>query len=151
MTPQADPHPDSQLWRPRGEDGRISVFLAITLTAVIVIVGLSVDGGARLRATQRADNLAAEAARAAGQAIDAPQAIAGGAKVIDPPRAAAAAQAYLESADSGGDLDGYARLSADRRRVEVTVTITRNTVMLTFLGYDEITVTGHATAVLVTG
>ena len=131
----------------RGDDGRVSVFLAIGLTAIVVLIGLSVDGGARLRAMQRADNLAAEAARAAGQAIDAPQAITGGAKVVDPARAAAAARAYLSAADATGTI----QVAADRRHVLVTVTIRRDTVMLSLIGIDQITVTGHATAVLVTG
>jgi hypothetical protein len=52
------------------EAGSVTVFLAITVTGLLILVGLVADGGAKLRATQRADTIAAEAARTAGQAIE---------------------------------------------------------------------------------
>jgi Flp pilus assembly protein TadG len=126
--------------------GRVSVFVAIALTGILVLIGMVVDAGGKLRTHQRADNIAAEAARAAGQAIDPAQAIPGNAKVIDPIPAAAAAREYLSAAGVPGSVT-----ILDQRRVEVVVTITRPTSMLSLIGIDSSTVTGRATAELVTG
>lgn len=131
-----------------GQDaGRVSVYFAVALTALIVLIGLTVDGSGQFRALQRADNIAAEAARAGGQAIDAGLAISGGAKVVDPQQAVAAAQAYLVSAGVTGTVE----IAADRQHLTVTVTIPYNTAMLSYIGIDQVTVTGRATAQLVTG
>jgi Flp pilus assembly protein TadG len=131
----------------RRDHGRVSVYFAIALTALVVLIGLTVDGSGRFRMMQRADNIAAEAARAGGQALDAGQAISGGAKVVDPVLAAAAAQAYLASAD----VTGTVQIAADRQHLTVTVTIPYTTVMLSYIGIDQLTVTGRATATLLTG
>lgn len=130
----------------RSDDGRISVFLAIALLGVLVIIGLSADGAGRLRTAQRADHIAAEAARAGGQAIVLPQAVTGGEKALDPARATAAAQQYLNTAG----VDGTVRVE-DGVTLVVTVTATYDTVMLGLIGIDRVTVTGRATAHLVTG
>lgn len=131
----------------RCDDGRVSVFFAVGFLAVILLIGLFVDGGGRLRAIQRADSIAAEAARAAGQAINGPQAIGGGIKIVDPSRAVIAAQAYLDSAG----VSGIIMIADDRQHLEVTVSIVYRYTMLSLLGYADTTVTGHATAVLLTG
>ena len=65
------------------EAGSVTVFLAITVTGLLILVGLVADGGAKLRAAQRADAIAAEAARAAGQVIDLPAAVGGSAVRVD--------------------------------------------------------------------
>ncbi|MFI5953354.1 hypothetical protein [Cryptosporangium sp. NPDC051539] len=124
--------------------GRVSVFLAIALAGVLILIGMVADGGARLRAMQRADNIAAEAARAAGQGIDGATAIPGGKKQLDPDLAVRAAQDYLASAD----VTGTATVNDDLDEVVVEVRITRPTAMLGLIGINTIQVTGHATAVL---
>lgn len=129
------------------DEGRVSVYLAIVLTAMIVIIGLTVDGSGRFRAMQRANNIAAEAARAGGQAIDAGQAIAGGPKVVDPTLAKAAAQKYLKAAGVVGTVE----IADDRLHLTVTVTIPYDTAMLSFVGIDRIRITGRATAQLLNG
>ncbi|MEN3308888.1 MAG: hypothetical protein V7603_5090 [Micromonosporaceae bacterium] len=131
----------------RRDDGRVSLFVAVLAVGILALIGLAIDGGAKMRAIERADNLAAEAARAGGQAINAPQAIAGGQKVIDPDLAAAAANSYLTTAG----VTGTATPSDDGRQLHVTVTITSNTMVLSIIGITSITVTGTATAVLLTG
>ena len=95
----------------------------------------------------RADNIAAEAARAAGQAIDAPSAVSGTATVVDPARAVPAAQSYLAAAH----VTGTVAITADRVHITVAVTLHEDTTMLSIIGINQVTVTGHATAVLVTG
>lgn len=127
------------------DEGRIALLVVVLTFAVLAMIGLSVDGGGKLRALQRADRLAVEAARAAGQAIAAPQAIQGGEKVVDPPAAVAAAESYLAAAG----VTGTVAVSEDRRQVTVSVTITYNTVFLGLIGITTLTATRQATAVLV--
>jgi Flp pilus assembly protein TadG len=131
----------------RSDDGRISVFLAIALLGVLVVIGLSADGAGRLRAAQRADHIAAEAARAGGQAIVLAQAVTGGGKIVDPARAVAAASAHLAAAG----VDGQVEVGADQVTLVVTVSATYETLMLGLIGIDRVTVVGRATAHLVTG
>ncbi|GAA3387613.1 hypothetical protein [Cryptosporangium minutisporangium] len=126
--------------------GRVSVFLAIALAGVLILIGMVADGGARLRAMQRADNVAAEAARAAGQGIDGTTAIPGLDKRLDPELAVQAAQRYLAEAD----VPGTVTVNDDLTQVVVEVRLTRPTAMLGLIGIDTIQVTGRATAVLVT-
>jgi Flp pilus assembly protein TadG len=130
----------------RADEGQISLLVLVLTFAVVAMIGLSVDGGGKIRALQRADNLAAEAARAAGQALQAPQAIQGGPKVIDPGAAVTAAHAYLAAADVTGTVTVW----PDRQHVTITVTITYQTRFLPLVGIDALTATRHATAVLVT-
>lgn len=124
------------------------MFLAIALTAVIVIIGLAYDGAGRFRTAQRADNLAAEAARAAGQAIVLSQAVRGGEKVVEPVAAREAARAYLRSAGVTGRIE---IIEPERRELRVIVDLHYDTAMLGIIGYRRIAVTGSAVAVLVTG
>lgn len=128
------------------DEGRVSLLVLVLAVAVLAMIGLSVDGGGKIRALERADNLASEAARAAGQALLAPQAIQGGPKVIDPRAAVTAAYNYLTAAGVAGTVTVW----PDRRHVTVTVTITYHAVFLPLVGIGTLTATRHATAVLVT-
>jgi hypothetical protein len=130
---------------PRRDDGSISLLVVVLTIAVLAMIGLSVDGGGKIRALQRADHLASEAARAAGQAIEGPQAIQGGNKVVDPVGAIAAAQNYLSAAG----VTGTVAIASDRTRITVTVTIVYDTVFLGLVGIDALTATRQATAVVV--
>jgi Flp pilus assembly protein TadG len=59
------------------ERGAIGVFFAVLVPGLLLIIGLAVDGGAKVAATQRANAIADEAARAGGQALDVSAALAG--------------------------------------------------------------------------
>ena len=128
------------------EAGSVTVFVAITVLGILILCGLVVDGGAKLRAVQRADRVATEAARAAGQAADL-AALAGGEARVDRQAAADAAPAFLTAAGE----TGTATVSADDTAVEVTVTTTAPTVFLGLIGIPAFTVTGHGRAILVHG
>jgi hypothetical protein len=52
----------------RRDRGSISLWVAATFVAVLAVVGLVADGGAKIRAGERADIVSAEAARAASYA-----------------------------------------------------------------------------------
>src|SRR3954464_1358688 len=119
--------PHSGLSRRRLDDaGGITVFVAVCVIALIGIIGVAVDGGSTMRAVERADYIAGEAARAGGQAIDPAEAINGTAIVVDAQDAQAAAQAYLRSAGATGTVS----VSSDGTTLTVHVTGTYDTKFL---------------------
>ncbi|RLP91557.1 MULTISPECIES: pilus assembly protein TadG-related protein [unclassified Micromonospora] len=137
--------------RPRaGDHGRVSIFLAVAMTGVLAIVGLSFDGAGQLRTLQRADNLAAEAARAGGQAIDRATAIEGGPTRINRRQARVAVANYLAAAGTTGHTVSFPQVAGETL-VRVRVTITYRRSMLGLFGFaSTVTVTGEATARAIT-
>ena len=135
---------------PRGLDGgsaergATSIFLAVLVPGLLLIIGLAVDGGAKVQATQRANAVADEAARAGGQALDVSAALAGDIR-LDVPAAVAAAQGYLARSGVPGQVN-----VVDDDTVQVTTSITQPTVFLGMIGISSMTVEGSGTADLVT-
>jgi Flp pilus assembly protein TadG len=136
----------------RADHGKITVFFAILMPFFFMLTVLVVDGGGRVRAMQRADNIAMEAARAAGQIINAPQAVRGRTKEIaeDETEAEAVAAAYWTAAGArGGDLVVFTKDGTDDRIIlQVTVELEYRPV-IGFFGFGRTTVVGQATATLV--
>lgn len=129
-----------------GQDGgSVTVFLAASMVGLLLIVGLIADGGVKVRAVQEADGLAAEAARAGGQAIDLAAAVGGEPVRVDRQAAADAAYAYLSAADAPGQVT----ISPDGQALDVAVTLTRPTAFLSLIGITQVTVSGHASVRLV--
>ncbi|MFE2167819.1 pilus assembly protein TadG-related protein [Streptomyces sp. NPDC059447] len=133
--------------RLRRDDGGIAVYTAICTIALLGIIGLAIDGGGKLRATERADAVAMEAARAAGQAIDPAAAVTGEGVRADPEAAQAAAYAYLARAGHQGSVT----LSADRTQLTVTVNGSYPTKFLSVVGIGSMSVSGHGSARLLHG
>jgi hypothetical protein len=134
--------------RAAGEDrGAVTLFLAIASIGLLALAGLVVDGAAKVRALQRADRIAAEAARAAGQAVDRTAVLQGAAVRVDPREAVAAAEASLRAAGA----EGSAAVTDAGRAVAVTVRTSQPTILLGLIGVARFDVTGHAEAVLVEG
>jgi hypothetical protein len=132
--------------RPR-DRGSVSVFFSIVAMGWVTVLVLIIVGGGRVRAYQRAENIAAEAARIAGQAIELPPAVEGGEKRIDPDRARTVAQAYLRDAGATGTVT-----IVDGQTVRVTATVGYdNPSGFPFLGGKTWYATGAATAVLLVG
>lgn len=137
----------SRARRRLGDDhGRVTVFFAILAPAFLALLGLVVDGGAKVRALQRADNIAAEAARAGGQAIKLGQAIGGGEKEIDPALVDDAVQNYLTAV--GGGVTGSVVVDGPQQ-LTVTVNVPYDPFVLDFFGGKGSNVQGRATATLV--
>lgn len=117
---------------------------SILAVALIAIIGLVLDGGSKVQAGQRADNAAAEAARAAGQHISSDDVI--GRTGLDTGAAIAAAYNYLAQAG----VDGSVSVSGDR--ITVTTTVTERYVFLSILpGNGSFTVHGEAIVRIATG
>ena len=142
------------LWRARGarrgqgvreQRGSVSLFYASVVIVLFLAIGLVVDGGGKIRAEQRAETVAAEAARAAGQAIDGASVIESGQLRIDPSRARAAAQSYLSSAGVQGNVQ-----IIDGTRLRVTTTVSYDPAFVGVLGVD-LTGRGDAEVRLVRG
>ena len=127
------------------ERGSVTVFFAISVLGLLLLIGLVADGGVKLRATQQAAATAAEAARAGGQALDTAAAAAGESGRVDRALAVQAAQDYLTAAGATGTVI----VSDDRTRLTVIVTRTAPTAFLSLIGIDQLTVTADAQAVLV--
>jgi hypothetical protein len=129
-----------------GEDcGSITIFVAIVAVGLMALAGLVVDGGAKVRAAQRADRVAAEAARAAGQAVDVAGVLAGHEIRVDRGAALAAANAYLRSAE----IEGSARLVNGGSGIAVITTASEPTAFLSLIGVERLTVHGGAEVALV--
>lgn len=133
-----------------GDHGRVSIFLAVAMIGVLAIVGLSFDGAGQLRTLQHADNLAAEAARAGGQAIDRATAIEGRPARINQRQAREAVANYLSAAGTTGHTVSFPQIAGETL-VQVRLTITYRRSMLGLFGFDDqVTVTGEATARAIT-
>lgn len=96
--------PRARLHRGDRERGSVSLFFVMVTLALLVVIGLVVDGGAQIRNRQRADTSAQEAARAAGQAVNPAAAINGDGAQLQLGTAQAAAQQYLASAGVQGNV-----------------------------------------------
>lgn len=143
MSPGA-PRRSSRTAASRSEEGSITLFLAISAVGLLVLAGLAVDGGAKVRAVQRADRIAAEAARAAAQALDIAAVRSGEGIAVDRRAAVRAAHEYLASAG----VEGSASLAGGARLTVVTHTSTP-TVFLSLVGVAQLRVSGRADVVLV--
>ena len=130
--------------QPDAERGAIGVFLVVLVPGLLLIIGLAVDGGAKVAATQRANAIADEAARAGGQGLDVSAALDGRIQ-LDPAAAVAAAQDYLDRNDVQGAVT-----VVDGDTLQVTTTISEPTTFLGLIGISTLTVEGTGTADLIT-
>ena len=117
-----------------GSGGGMSLVLLLCAVALLVVLGLVVDGGTKAQALDRANRIAMEAAAAGAQAVTT------GGGDVNAAAADAAVQDYLDAEGVTGD----AQIQANR--VDVAVTLTTPTKMLSMVGIDEITVTGDGYA-----
>ncbi|MGO1053685.1 pilus assembly protein TadG-related protein [Crossiella sp. CA198] len=127
-------------WLRHDEDGRVTAFVIVIVTAVLLFAGLTLDGGLALAAKVRALGEAQEAARAGAQEIDLAAYRANGTLRLAPRQASAAARAYLAAAGHSGTV------SIAGNTVNVTVLVSQATQLLRLVGIDSITVTGTGQA-----
>lgn len=121
------------------ERGSISIWIATSGLVMIVLVGLAIDLGGHVHTQQRARDVAAQAARAGGQQLQAALAVRGLGAKADPGPAIAAASAYLAAAD----VTGAATLRGGDT-VIVHTSATYRTKFLGLIGISALTVTGTA-------
>ncbi|MEA5117540.1 MAG: hypothetical protein VB036_07970, partial [Propionicimonas sp.] len=94
----------TRLQDPRHDErGSVSVWAVLIVSAFTLIVGISVDLVGQIAAKQHAADIAAQAARIAGQQIDPDTLMAGGRTVaVNTTRARRAALDYIAGADMTG-------------------------------------------------
>lgn len=130
----------------RDERGALTLFLAILFPALLAFAGLVVDAGTKLDNYENASAYAQEAARAGAGQVDQSEAYSKATFVVDEPEAIAAARAYLAAAGVSGSVTP---IGDDA--IQVTVTITTPTKILSIIGIDTVTSTSTATASLLSG
>lgn len=134
--------------RRSGDRGAATIMMAIMASAWVTMLALLVVGGQRTRALQRADNIASEAARAAGSAIDVAQAVPGGPKVVDPALAQRAAMDYLDDVGATGNV------TVDNTGTALNIIVSikyPNPTGFEWFGGNDWTATGEARVVLLVG
>lgn len=129
--------------RGRGAEAGAAVtsFVVVLLLAIFLMIGLTVDGGAHVKAMTRAERVATDAAHAGLQYYRS-------SGVPDPAAAVAAAEQYLGTANTDGSLTGTAEIVGPNELL-VSVTIRTKTTFLGLIGIDDLTSTGSGQADLV--
>lgn len=130
--------------RARDERGSISIWLVTSSFVMVMLVGLAVDLGGQVHAKQRAHDVAAQAARAGGQQVQAAPAIEGHYLAVDTAAAQQAAEAYLAAAHVSGTVT-----ITGGDTITVDVTDVYNPEFLSVIGIGDLTVTGEASARLI--
>jgi len=123
------------------DDGSISVFFAVFAIALLLAVGLVVDGGARIRAHQRVNAIAEEAARSGGQEVDIALAQSGEGVRLVRAQARAAATEHLRAAGIRGEVS---ILGDDRLVVRAEDSV--EMIFLPLIGISSATVVGRGEA-----
>ena len=127
-----------RFWQAGRDSGQVTAFVVVMAAALVLMIGLVLDGGLTLAARERALGEAQEAARAGAQAVNLVTYRQDGDLVLDPAQAEADASAYLASIGATGTVTATGGL------VTVTVTIVQPMQILDAAGLRAITV--HATA-----
>lgn len=119
--------------------GSYTLWAVIIFFALLLCLGLVVDGGGKLTASQQAQLVAEEAARAAGQQVITPPASRGIGAYTNPLTAQAAAQKYLAQAGVQGVVTPTGPGS-----LAIVTTVTYQPKVLGLIGIGPQTVTGSA-------
>lgn len=125
--------------RTEREQGSITPFFVAGMIAFYILLGVIVDAGGKVQAAQRADAVAAEAARAGAQMIATDTLVDGSPPLIDAAGAAGAANAYLTAAGMTGNVQ------VSGSTITVTTTDTFEPIFLSAVGIGGMEVGGQAT------
>lgn len=125
----------------RDERGSISIWLATSSFVMMMLVGLAVDLGGQVHAQQRAHDIAAQAARAGGQRVEAAPAIEGRFVSVDTATARSAAKAFLAAAGFEGTV-----VITGGDTITVTVKDSYSPKFLGIIGIGDLDVTSEASA-----
>ncbi|MEI2672335.1 MAG: pilus assembly protein TadG-related protein [Marmoricola sp.] len=130
--------------RRHNERGSISIWVVTATIVMMTLVGLAVDLGGQVHAQQRAHDVAAQAARAGGQQVEAAPAVEGRYVALDTAAAQRAAEQYLAAAG----VEGTVTITGGTTLV-VRVTDIYEPTFLSMVGIGDLTVTGDASARLI--
>jgi Flp pilus assembly protein TadG len=124
----------------RRDKGSVTIWLALASFVMIVLVGVAVDLSGQVYAQQHARDIAAQAARTAGQQIDASRGVRGIGAQTNTAQAIAAAKSYIAAAGMEGD----ATVTGGGTTITVSVVDTYETKFLSIIGLTRLRVTGSA-------
>jgi len=124
----------------RRDKGSVTIWLALASFVMIVLVGVAVDLSGQVYAQQHARDIAAQAARTAGQQIDASRGVRGIGAQTNTAQAIAAAKSYIAAAGMEGD----ATVTGGGTTIMVSVVDTYETKFLSIIGLTSLRVTGSA-------
>ena len=130
--------------RRHNERGSISIWVVTATIVMMTLVGLAVDLGGQVHAQQRAHDVAAQAARAGGQQVEAAPAVEGRYVALDTAATQRAAEQYLAAAG----VEGTVTITGGTTLV-VRVTDIYEPTFLAMVGIGDLTVTGDASARLI--
>ena len=119
----------------------MTIWLALAAFAMILCVGIAVDLSGQVNSQQRVRDIAAQAARVAGEEVAVAQAVRGETPQVDAVAAKAAPDAYLQQAGVAGTITVQGG-----NVLEVTVTDSYQPIFLSSLGIGPLQVTGTSTA-----
>ena len=128
--------------RVRDERGSVSIWALLMVGVITLIVGISVDLTGQIAAKERAHDIAAQAARVAGQQLAPDSVMAGQQAVVDTTRARTAALAYIDAAG----MTGTVTIANGGTELHITTTGVYRPLFLTTIGIGPLTVTGNSTA-----
>ena len=124
----------------RRDKGSVTIWLALASFVMIVLVGVAVDLSGQVYAQQHARDIAAQAARTAGQQIDASLGVRGIGAQTNTAQAVAAAKSYIAAAGMEGDTS----VTGGGTTITVSVVDTYETKFLSIIGLTSLRVTGSA-------
>jgi Flp pilus assembly protein TadG len=128
------------------EHGSVSIWAVLIVTTFALITGISVDLTGQIAAKLHATDVAAQAARIAGEQADANTVMGGQPHTrVDTDRAREAALDYI----AGADMTGTVTITASGDEISVATTASYRPVFLGSLGLGPFTVTGNSSARLV--
>lgn len=131
--------------RSRGEEGLLTLFTCLLTVAMLILIGLVVDGGYVLAARRRAIDEANGAARAGAEALAPSSYRTSGSLDLDPAAADAAAQGFLAATGHSG------RVTVTGNDVTVTLNFDQPMSLLRIIGIDAVNVSGRGQARSVRG
>lgn len=138
-------HTIRQLLRKLRDDerGSMTPFFVVFVPALVLIVGLVVDGAGKIQANENAQAIASGASRAAANAV-ASQVVVNGGISLDNNRARIAATDYIEASGMTGTV------TVTGTRISVTVETNYSTKFVSIIGIATLPAEASATAEIIT-
>ncbi|MDO8383923.1 MAG: pilus assembly protein TadG-related protein [Microbacterium sp.] len=125
------------------ERGSITPFFVVFVPALVLIVGLVVDGAGKIQANENAQAIASGASRAAANAVAA-QVVSNGGISLDNNRARTAATDYIEASGMTGTVNVVGN------RITVSVETSYSTKFVSIIGIATLPAEATATAEIIT-
>lgn len=125
------------------EQGSITPLFVVFVPALILVIGLVVDGAGKIQANENAQAIASGASRAAANAV-ASEVIVNGGLSLDNHRAQIAARDYIEAAGMTGSV------TVTGNEIHVTVETTYATKFISIVGVTTLPAEASATAEIIT-